>query len=101
MDESEKTLKIGFRPRPMSRKQQKERFGHSRKTKNGENCISATAETEKMTKIGFLALREMQKQPQNSFLALRETQKHLQNGFLALREMQKQPQNGFTALRET
>ena len=23
------------------------RFGHGRKTKNGENCISATAETEK------------------------------------------------------
>ena len=53
MDESEKTLKIGFRPRPMSRKQQKERFGHSRKTKNGENCISATAEIEKTLKITF------------------------------------------------
>ena len=53
MDESEKTLKIGFRPWPKSRKQQKERFGHSRKTKNGENCISATAEIEKTLKITF------------------------------------------------
>ena len=53
MDESEKTLKIGFRPRPKSRKQQKERFGRGRKTKNGENCISATAEIEKTLKITF------------------------------------------------
>ena len=53
MDESEKTLKIGFRPWPKSRKQQKERFGHSRKTKNGENCVSATAEIEKTLKITF------------------------------------------------
>ena len=53
MDESEKTLKIGFRPRPKSRKQQKERFGRGRKTKNGENCISATAETEKTPQTGF------------------------------------------------
>ena len=52
MDESEKTLKIGFRPWPKSRKQQKERFGHGRKMKNGENCISATAETEKSLKNG-------------------------------------------------
>ncbi len=29
------------------------RFGHGRKTKNGENCISATAETEKMPENGF------------------------------------------------
>ena len=53
MDESEKTLKIGFRPWPKSRKQQKERFGRGRKTKNGENCISATAEIEKTLKITF------------------------------------------------
>ena len=53
VDESEKTLKIGFRPWPKSRKQQKERFGRGRKTKNGENCISATAEIEKTLKITF------------------------------------------------
>ena len=53
MDESEKTLKIGFRPWPKSRKQQKERFGRGRKTKNGENCISAAAEIEKTLKITF------------------------------------------------
>ena len=29
------------------------RFGHGRKTKNGENCISATAETEKTPQTGF------------------------------------------------
>ena len=48
-----KTLKIGFRPRPKSRKQQKERFGRGRKTKNGENCISAAAESLKMKKTAF------------------------------------------------
>jgi len=53
MDESEKTLKIGFRPWPKSRKQQKERFGRGRKTKNGENCISAMAESLKMKKTAF------------------------------------------------
>ena len=53
MNESEKTLKIGFRPWPKSRKQQKERFGRGRKTKNGENCISAAAEIEKTLKITF------------------------------------------------
>jgi len=37
----------------MSRKQQKPRFGHGRKTKNGENSISATAETEIMSQNGF------------------------------------------------
>jgi len=29
------------------------RFGHGRKTKNGENYISATAETEKTPQNGF------------------------------------------------
>ena len=29
------------------------RFGHGRKTKNDENCISATAETEEMPHNGF------------------------------------------------
>ena len=53
MDESEKTLKIGFRPWPKSRKQQNERFGRGRKTKNGENGISAMAESLKMKKTAF------------------------------------------------
>ena len=48
--DGQKTLKIGFRPWPKSRKQQKKRFGRGRKTKNGENCISATAESLKMKK---------------------------------------------------
>ena len=45
--------KIDFRASPKSKKQKKQRFGHGRKTKNGENCISATAETEKMSQNGF------------------------------------------------
>ena len=87
MDKSGKTLKIDFPPRPKSRKQQKERFGRNRKTKNGENCISAmaeslkmkkncvsaTAEIEKTLKITFPTPLEAEKMPQNSFLALRET----------------------------
>ena len=36
-----------------SLKMKKLRFGHGRKTKNGENCISATAETEKTPQNGF------------------------------------------------
>ena len=51
--DEQKTEKIDFRPWPKSKKQQKRRFGHGRKTKNGENCISATAETEKTPQTGF------------------------------------------------
>ena len=61
VDESEKTLKIGFRPR--------------RNWKNAENYISNPLEAEKQPQNDFTALREMQKQPQNGFTALRETQK--------------------------
>lgn len=35
--DEQKTEKIGFRPRPKSKKQRKQRFGHGRKLKNGEN----------------------------------------------------------------
>jgi len=42
--ENGKTLKIDFPPRRTSKKQQKQHFGRGRKTKNGENCISAMAE---------------------------------------------------------
>lgn len=51
--DEQKTEKIDFRPRPKSKKRQKQRFGHGRKTKNGENCISAMAETEKTPQNGF------------------------------------------------
>ena len=51
--DEQKTEKNGFPRARMSRKQQKQRFGHGRKTKNGENCISATAETGKTPQNGF------------------------------------------------
>ena len=50
---AKKTEKIDFRASPKSKKQKKQFFGHGRKTKNGENCISATAETEKTPQNGF------------------------------------------------
>ena len=53
MDESEKTLKIGFPPRPKNEKRRKLHFGHGRKLKNEKNCVSATAEIEKTLKITF------------------------------------------------
>ena len=53
MDESEKTLKIGFPPRPKNEKRRKLHFGRGRKLKNEKNCVSATAEIEKTLKITF------------------------------------------------
>ena len=53
MDESEKTLKIGFPPRPKNEKRRKLHFGHGRKLKNEKKCVSATAEIEKTLKITF------------------------------------------------
>ena len=44
MAESKKTEKIDFRPWPKSKKQQKQRFGHGRKQKNGENRLSGVPE---------------------------------------------------------
>ena len=43
------------------------RFGHGRKTKNGENSISATAETEIMPQKRFPNPLEMGKKPQKRF----------------------------------
>ena len=40
------------------------RFGHGRKTKNGENCISAMAEAEKMPQKRFSNPLEMGKKLQ-------------------------------------
>lgn len=51
--ESEKTMKIGFRPWPMSKKQQKQRFGRGRKLQNGKYCVSATADELKTAKADF------------------------------------------------
>ncbi len=43
------------------------RFGHGRKTRNGENCISATAEAEKMPQKRFSNPLEMGKKLQKRF----------------------------------
>ena len=43
------------------------RFGHDRKTRNGKNCISATAEAEKMPQKRFSNPLEMGKMPQKRF----------------------------------
>lgn len=51
--ESEKTTKIGFRPWPMSKKQQKQSFGRGRKLQNGKYCVSATADGLKTEKADF------------------------------------------------
>ena len=44
MAESEKTEKIDFRASPKSKKQKKQRFGHGRKRKNGENRLLGVPE---------------------------------------------------------
>ncbi|EFB31384.1 hypothetical protein HMPREF0971_02232 [Segatella oris F0302] len=45
--------KIDFRPRPKSKKQQKQRFGRSRKLKNEKRRVSAMAEKRKTAKTAF------------------------------------------------
>ena len=42
--DEQKTVKNGFPRARMSRKQQKQRFGHDRKRKNGENRLSGVPE---------------------------------------------------------
>ena len=44
MDESEKTLKIGFPPQRTDRKQQKLHFRHGGRVNNDKNRLSATAD---------------------------------------------------------
>ena len=51
--ESEKMLKIGFRPWPTNEKQRKLAFGHGRRVENSKNTVSAVAEMLKMTKNAF------------------------------------------------
>ena len=57
------------------------RFGHGRKTKNGENSISATAETEIMPQKRFSNPLEMGKMPQNGFPIPWKWGKSFKNGF--------------------
>ena len=70
------------------------RFGHGRKTKNGENCISATAETEKMPQNDFPTPWKWGKCQKMVFQPLgngENARKRLSNPL----EMEKTPQNGF------
>ena len=57
------------------------RFGHGRKTRNGENCISATAEAEKTPQKRFSNPLEMGKKPQNGFPIPWKWGKSFKNGF--------------------
>ncbi|MFC2581865.1 MAG: hypothetical protein ACFNYJ_07200, partial [Segatella oris] len=76
-----KMTKIGFRPWPKSRKQQKERFGRGRKTKNGENCISAAAEIEKTLKITFPTPWKQKKCLKTAFSPYEKHKKSLKTAF--------------------
>ena len=94
MAESKKTEKIDFRPWPKSKKQQKQRFGHGRKAKNDENCISATAETEEMPQNSFPTPWKWKKCLKTAFQPLgngKNASKQLSNPL----EMEEMPQNGF------
>ncbi|WP_141757597.1 hypothetical protein [Prevotella sp. HMSC077E09] len=53
MNETKKTAKIGFQPRPTNEKRRKLAFGHGRRVKNSKNNISAVAEMQKMRKTGL------------------------------------------------
>lgn len=65
--ESEKMLKIGFRPWPTSGKQQKLCFGHGRNAENDKKCVSAVADERKTTKIGFRPRPTSGKQQKHCF----------------------------------
>ena len=70
------------------------RFGHGRKTKNDENCISAMAETEKTPQNGFPTPWKWEKILKTAFQPLgngRNASKRFSNPL----EMGKISQNGF------
>ena len=70
------------------------RFAHGRKTKNDENCISATAEIEKTPQNDFPTPWKWEKYLKTAFQPLgngRNAAKRLSNPL----EMEKMPQNGF------
>ena len=60
------------------------RFGHGRKTKNGENSISATAETEIMPQNGFPTPWKWGKSLKNGFLTPWKWGKCLKTAFQPL-----------------
>ncbi len=53
------------------------RFGHGRKTRNGENSILAVAETEKMPQKRFSNPLEMGKKLQKRFSNLLEAERQM------------------------
>ena len=57
------------------------RFGHGRKTKNDENCISATAETEEMPHNGFPTPWKWKKRLKTGFPTPWKWKKCLKTGF--------------------
>ena len=70
------------------------RFAHSRKMKNDENCISATAETEKTPQDGIPTPWKWKKCLKTAFQPLgngENASKRLSNPL----EMEETPQNGF------
>ena len=84
------------------------RFGHGRKTKNDENCISAMAETEKTPQNGFPTPWKWEKYLKTAFQPLgngRNASKRLSNPLEMKKnaskwlsnplEMEKMPQDGF------
>lgn len=60
------------------------RFGHGRKTKNDENCISAMAETEKTPQKGFPTPWKWEKYLKTAFQPLGNEKKRLKTAFQPL-----------------
>ena len=60
------------------------RFGHGRKTKNDENCISATAETEETPQNGFPTPWKWKKCLKTAFQPLGNEKKRLKTAFQPL-----------------
>ena len=70
------------------------RFAHGRKTKNDENCISATAEIEKTPQNDFPTSWKWRKYLKTAFQPLGKGENALKRLSNPL-EMEKTPQNGF------
>ena len=70
------------------------RFAHGRKTKNDENCVSATAETEKTPQNSISTPWKWKKCLKMAFQPLGNGRNALKQ-FSNPLEMKKTPQNGF------
>ena len=65
--EKQKCPIFAFRPRPKSRKPEKQAFGHGRRTKYRKNRLSATADERKTQKPGFRPRPKDEKQKKTAF----------------------------------